>query len=214
MTISILGPGNMGKALASIWSKKGYKIIFSHSKNEEKINQLLNVVAGSTAETIVNAIKLADVIVLTTQYAGLQELYQYKDHFENKMVFSCVSNLTPDFSGNTIGLPTNRKISVAEEIQENLSKALVCEAFNSAFAVNIENLERLKGNELGSIFYCTDHQDIKKTAQQLISDLDYTPIDAGVLKNARTLETFATVWVQMAVVANKYPGYGLKIINQ
>jgi len=35
-----------------------------------------------------------------------------------------------------------------------------------------------------------------------------------LLKSARALETLATVWVQMTVVANKYPGFGLKIVQQ
>jgi 8-hydroxy-5-deazaflavin:NADPH oxidoreductase len=214
MKISILGPGNMGTALALQWSRKGYQIIISHSRNAEKINQLLSLIKGASFEKMPAAISAADVVVVTCQYEGLKELYQYKDAFKNKIVISCVSNLKPDFSASTIGLKTDRTISVAEEIQENLHKAKVGEAFNTAFAANIHNANRKTSTDVANIFYCTDYEDIKQTIEQLIIDLNYQPIEAGNLKSARTLETLATVWVQMAVVANKYPGYELKIIKQ
>ncbi len=214
MKIAILGPGNMGTALASQWSRKGYEIIFSHSKNAEKISKLLSLIKGSSFETLPTAIKDADVVVITCQYEGLYEIFKYKESFNNKIVISCVSDLKPDFSANTIGLKTDRNISVAEEIQENFPLAFVGEAFNTAFASNIGNPSRLVNEEKGTIFYCTNHKNSKATIEALISDLEYEPIDSGNLKSARALETLATVWVQMAVVANKYPGYGLKMVKQ
>jgi 8-hydroxy-5-deazaflavin:NADPH oxidoreductase len=214
MKISILGPGNMGTALASLWSKKGHEIIFSQSKNQEKVNKLLKLIKGSSFENFKTAVTNADVIVITCQYEGLQEIFDYKLELKEKIILSCVSNLKPDFSANTIGLKTDRTISVAEEIQENFPLAFVGEAFNTAFASNIGNLNRLLNEEKGTIFYCTNQENSKPVIEELITDLDYEPIDAGNLKSARALETLATVWVQMAVVANIYPGYGLKIIKQ
>lgn len=204
----------MGTALASEWSKKGHEIIFSHSKNDEKISRLLSLIKGASFEKLPAAIKNSDIIVISCQYEGLEEIYEHEYSFENKIVISCVSNLKPDFSANTIGLKTNRTISVVEEIQENLPNAFVGEAFNTAFAANISNPNRVLNKTTGTIFYCTNHNNIRKTIEQLITDLNYEPNDAGSLKSARTLETLATIWIQMAVVANIYPGFGLKIIKQ
>ncbi|GEM_PF-2408316 len=214
MEITILGPGNMGTALATVLSKKGHEITFSHSKNEEKINQLLKLIQGSKYEKIPDAVSYSDVIIITTGFEGLAEIFEHRKTFKDKIVISCTSNLNPNFSGNTIGLATKQTISVAEEIQQNLSEALVAEAFNTAFALNIGNPNRLTNPEMASIFYCSDHESIKPTVAQLITDLQYEPVDAGMLKSARALETLATVWVQMTVVANKYPGFGLKIVQQ
>ena len=214
MKITILGPGNMGVALAANWVMKNHEITFSHSKSKDKINTILSDIEGSQYLELAEAIQYSEIIIITSVYDGLAEIFQHKELFENKIVISCTSNLTPDFQGNTIGLKTERTISVAEEIQENLPNAFVGEAFNSAFAVNIGNLERLKNQEQGSIFYCSNHNTTKDVTSKLISDLHFQPIDAGDLKSARGLETFATVWVQLAVVSNKYPGFGIKIINQ
>jgi 8-hydroxy-5-deazaflavin:NADPH oxidoreductase len=214
MKITILGPGNMGVALATNWKLKNHEITFSHSKNKERIKTILESIKGSQYLELKEAVQYSEVIIITSVYEGLAEIFNYKELFKNKIVISCTSNLLPDFQGNTMGLVTERTISVAEEIQENLPSAFVGEAFNTAFAVNIVNLERLNNKETGSIFYCSNHATTKRVASQLISDLSFQPIDAGDLKSARALETFATVWVQLAVVSNKYPGFGIKIINQ
>jgi 8-hydroxy-5-deazaflavin:NADPH oxidoreductase len=214
MKIAILGPGNIGTALAIQWSKKGHDIIFSHSNKIEKINQLLSLIKDSGFKKLPDAISDAEIIIITCQYDGLKEIFANSALFTNKIVLSCVSNLRPDFSGNTIGLHTERTTSVAEEIQENLPNALVGEAFNSAFAANINNPNKIDDSKDSSIFYCTNHDSIRSTIEQLIMDINYEPVNAGNLKSARALETFATIWVQMAVVANKYPGYELKIIKR
>jgi 8-hydroxy-5-deazaflavin:NADPH oxidoreductase len=209
MKIAILGPGNMGMALATQWSANGHNIIFSHSNNTDKVKKIIELVKGSVYENMPTAVSLADVVVITCQYEGLAEIFKLKDAFKDKIVLTCVSNLRPDFSGNTIGLSTHRQESVAEEIQKNLPNALVAEAFNTAFAANISTISDTKCN--GSILYCTDHEGIKEKIEDLISLLKYTPLYTGGLKTARAVETFATVWVQLAAVANIYPGHTFKI---
>lgn len=213
MRISILGPGNMGVALAKNWVLKGHQITFSHSRKKEKISAILQEIKGSQFLELAEAIQYSDVIVIASAYEGLSEIFRYKNLFSNKIVISCTSNLKPDFQGNTIGLQTSRSFSVAEEIQENLPDAFVGEAFNSAFAENIGNLQRFDSTTVASIFYCSDHTKNKEVALQLISELNYQAIDAGALKSARALETFATAWVQLAVVSNHYPGFEIKVVN-
>ncbi len=213
MKVTILGPGNMGLALAKNWILKGHQITFSHSKRKEKINAILEEIKGSQYLELTEAIQYSEVIIIASVYDGLSEIFRYKDLFSNKIVISCTSNLKPDFLGNTMGLQTSRGFSVAEEIQENLPTAYVGEAFNTAFAENIGNLQRIESKTIASIFYCSNHTKNKEVASQLISDLNYQAIDAGDLKSARALETFATSWVQLAVVSNHYPGFEIKIVN-
>ncbi|RPI34779.1 MAG: hypothetical protein EHM54_09155 [Nitrospiraceae bacterium] len=40
MNIGIIGAGNIGSGLGKIWAKKGHKIIFSFSRNPEKLGSL------------------------------------------------------------------------------------------------------------------------------------------------------------------------------
>lgn len=213
MRISILGPGNMGVALAKNWVLKGHQITFSHSRKKEKISTILQEIKGAQYLELADAIQHSEVIIIASVYEGLSEIFRHKALFNNKIVISCTSNLKPDFQGNTIGLQSSRSLSVAEEIQENLPDAFVGEAFNSAFAENIGSPQRIESKTIASIFYCSDHSKNKEVAKQLISDLNYQAIDAGNLKSTRALETFATAWVQLAVVSNHYPGFEIKIVN-
>lgn len=129
-------------------------------------------------------------------------------------MITCVSGLVPDFSGQTIGLSTNLKQSVAEEIAGKLPGAKVVEAFNVAFAEVLNAPDQhFANNERASIFYCGDDPEAKLQTAGLIEDCGCQAIDAGVLIAARSLETLASAWVQFAVAGNLFPRLGLKALR-
>lgn len=41
MNIGIIGAGNMGAALGKLWAKAGHQVIFSYSRDEDKLVRLL-----------------------------------------------------------------------------------------------------------------------------------------------------------------------------
>jgi predicted dinucleotide-binding enzyme len=117
--------------------------------------------------------------------------------FDSKPVLTCVSALRPDFSGVTVGLPTDRTASVAEEIAARAPGARVVEAFNTTFAEVIARGPGFDGlvKDGGppSLFYCGDDAAAKDTAAALIRDCGFDPVDAGPLSVARSQETLASV---------------------
>ena len=56
MNIGIIGSGNIGSGLGKIWVQKGHKVMFSFSRNHEKLKTLAaagqNSSAGSPAEAV------------------------------------------------------------------------------------------------------------------------------------------------------------------
>jgi 8-hydroxy-5-deazaflavin:NADPH oxidoreductase len=213
MNIAILGPGNMGIALATMWARRGHHISFSLSNNPAKMRQVLELVDNAAFLPLAAAVTEADVVVLCLQYDGLDDIYEHKERFEGKLVITCMNDLKPDLSGNTIGLKTGRTLSVAEEIQALITNAFVVEAFTTVFAVNIRSLKRARSKEKGTVFYCTDHADKVPVVEKLIDDLGYRATNAGKLKNARTLETLGTIWYQLAVISSAYPDHELQIVK-
>ncbi len=213
MNIAILGPGNMGIALATMWARCGHRISFSLSNNQTKVRQLLQLLDNTSFLPLSDAIQDADVVVLCLQYAGLDDIYQQKERFDGKLVLTCMNDLKADLSGKSIGLKTRRTQSVAEEIQTLLKKAFVIEAFTTVFAVNIRSLKRVKSKEKGTVFYCTDHTHKIPIVEKLIDDLGYRATNAGKLRNARTLETLGTIWYQLAVISSTYPDHELQIVK-
>jgi predicted dinucleotide-binding enzyme len=40
MNIGIIGSGNMGASMGKIWAAKGHKVLFSFSKDQEKLREV------------------------------------------------------------------------------------------------------------------------------------------------------------------------------
>jgi 8-hydroxy-5-deazaflavin:NADPH oxidoreductase len=215
MKIGIIGSGKMGSGLGKIWAKAGHQVIFSYSRDENKLRQLAESV-GETAKvgTPEVAVAESDVIMLAVWAPTLEEVFRTAGSLDGKIIITCVSALQPDFTGQTIGLATDLKISVAETIQKLAPKAKVVEAFNTTFAEIIASDSREFGDDRPSIFYCGDDADAKTIVARLIEECGYDPMDAGKLIVARSLETLATAWVQFAVASQLFPNIGVKALRR
>lgn len=217
MNIAILGSGNMGGGLGKLWSKAGHQVIFSYSRNPDKLQQLA---AGTTAKVAdpKEAVAQSDVIMLAVGASVLEDVMTTVGSvngksLDGKIVITCVSGLKPDFTGQTIGLPTALTVSMAEIVQQLAPGATVVEAFNITFAETIAAESRCFGSDRPSVFYCGDDAAAKKLVSGLIEDCGYDAVDAGTLTVARSLETLATAWVQFAVASQLFPNIGLKALR-
>jgi 8-hydroxy-5-deazaflavin:NADPH oxidoreductase len=215
MKIGILGSGNMGGGLGKLWAKAGHQVIFAYSRDESKLQHLAQS-AGENAKagTPIEAISQSDVILLSVWMPDVEAVIGAAGSMDEKIVITCISALQPDFRGQTMGLPTNLTMSVAESLQNLLPTAKVIEAFNSTFAEIIAADSRQFGHDRPSVFYCGDDAEAKNIVAGLIEDCGYEAIDAGKLTTARSLETLATAWVQFAVVSQLFPNLGLKALRR
>lgn len=214
MNIGIIGTGNMGAGLGKLWAKAGHQVIFSYSRDENKLRELATAAAATAKAGTIQDAAAQDVILLAVWLPALEEVIHAAGSLDGKIVITCVSGLQPDFTGHTIGLATDLKISVAETIQQLIPNAKVVEAFNTTFAEIIASDSRQFGADFPSVFYCGDDVGAKQIVVNLIEDCGYEPVDAGSLLVARTLETLATAWVQFAVSSQLFPNLGLKALRR
>ena len=215
MNIGILGAGNMGAALGTIWAAAGHRVIFSVSRDAAKLEKLAAEVgpqarAGSVAE----AVQDSDVLLLAVWPDLLDEVLGQAGDLTGKTLITCVSGLRPDMSGKTMGLPTNLTEPMAAQIARKAPGARVVEAFNTTFAEIVAAPSRRFGPDRPSIFYCGDDAEAKQTTATLIEAADFEAVDAGPLAVAAALETLATAWVQLAVVSHLFPNPGLKALRR
>lgn len=215
MNIGIIGAGNMGFALATIWSKAGHAVCLSFARDEAALRQQATTLSNAQVATPVEAARFGEVLLLAVPYPALPKaLAGVAEVVDGKPLLSCVSGLLPDFSGGTIGLPTTRTESVAEEIARMLPLAHVVEAFNTTFAEVLQAPDRQFGVLNPSVMYCGDNAAAKTVAAQLIAEAGYQPLDVGPLRQARSLETLASVWVQLAAATGLFPQAGLRILTR
>jgi 8-hydroxy-5-deazaflavin:NADPH oxidoreductase len=215
MKIGVIGSGNMGGGLGKIWAQAGHQVTFSYSRNENKLRELAtdageNATVGTPEEAVLHS----DIVLLSVWLPSIEEVIRTMGSLNDKIIITCVSGLQPDFTGQTIGIATDLKMSVAETIQQLSPSAKVVEAFNSTFAEIIASDSRRFGADCPSIFYCGDDTEAKRIVADLIEECGYEAIDAGSLIVARSLETLATAWVQFAVASKLFPSTGLKALRR
>jgi 8-hydroxy-5-deazaflavin:NADPH oxidoreductase len=65
MKIGIIGAGNMGTGMGKFWAANGHQLMFSYSRNPEKLKTTAASVSADTLTgTPAEAVKFADVVVL------------------------------------------------------------------------------------------------------------------------------------------------------
>lgn len=215
MNIGIIGTGAMGSALGKLWAQQGHQVLFSFSRDPKKLEAAAQS-AGANAKvaTPQEAVQESEVVILGVKPEVLNEALGSAGGLKGKIVITFMSDLRMDPSGKKLGIATNRKQSVAEQIAELEPEANVVEAFNVTFADILASESRLFGEDKASIFYCGDNASAKATVAGLIGDCGYEAVDAGSLQTARSLETLATAWVQFAVASGLFPNIGLKALRR
>jgi len=191
MKIGILGSGNVARALAKPWAKKGHEIVFG-SRNPEKALEIAESMGKNVcSSTYEEAAKWGDVVVLATPYTAAQDIIKTVGDLTGKILVDCTNPLAPDLSGLTVGLTT----SAAEEISK-MTSAKVVKAFNAMGVGVMANVQF--GSETASNFICGDDDEAKSVVRSLGEDIGFDVIDIGPLSNARLLEPLAMLWIYLA----------------
>ena len=193
MNIAVIGSGNMGSGLGKIWAKKGHKVIFSFSRNMEKLKELAASVPNAKAATPKEAVEQSDVVLLSVRWPNVEEAITACGPLSGKTIIDCTNPLKHDLTGLEIGHTT----SAAEEIAKLAKGANVVKAFNTIFAEVYQTNSRLFGTRTTTMFYCGDDKEAKSKAEQLIRNIGFEAIDAGPLTVARCLEPLAMLMIQL-----------------
>ena len=187
--IAIVGSGKAGTALDAGLSRAGYEVRFAKR--------------AELPETA----SWADVIVLAVPFGAVREVaLALKPVADGKIVIDVTNALTPDFQ-----LAMGFMTSGAEELQKLLPRAHVVKAFNTVFAQHMST-GKVNGEQL-TAFVAGDNEAARKTVLELAKALGFDPVDAGPLKNARSLEPLAFLNIQLSWVLGNGPNVGFKFVH-
>lgn len=193
MNIGIIGSGNVGSGLGKLWVKKGHKVVFSFSRDPEKLKALAGADQNASAGSPAEAVQQSEVILLSVRWETVEEALKAAGPLRGKILIDCTNPLNPDLKGLAVGHTT----SAAEEIARMAPGAMVVKAFNTVFAEIYHSDSRLFGSRMPTMFYCGDDGDAKTTVVKLIREIGFEPMDAGPLKSARYLEPLAMLMIQL-----------------
>jgi predicted dinucleotide-binding enzyme len=209
MNIGIIGSGKMGSGLGTIWARHGNNVIFSYSRDPEKLKSLAaasKARAGSPEE----AVKASDVILLSPRWSTVDDALQAAGPMQGKIVIDCTNPLT----GNADALVVGHSTSAAEILAQRLPGAKVVKAFNTVFAEVYHSDTRLFGSRRATMFFCGDDPEAKSVVSKLILQIGLDPVDAGPLTSARHLEALAMLMITLGYGMNMGTNIALSLIHR
>jgi predicted dinucleotide-binding enzyme len=196
MRIGILGSGLMGGKLGTIFARAGHEVVFSYTRQPEKLKRLARQAGGrARAGTPREAAQDTDAVLVAVHWSRLDDLLEQAGDLAGRVVLSCSLPMNADDTGLVVA----RTSSGAEEVANRIPEARVVSAFNTVPSeVLFGVFEKRRRANRPSLVYCGDDRKSKAVAARLIRDAGFEPIDAGPLRIARYTEPFALLVAQLA----------------
>jgi len=197
MKIAILGTGNVGSALARVWTRKGHEIVFGTREPQSvKVQDLVaNLGKRARADSPERASQASEIVLLATPWPAARETLQLCGRLAGKLVIDCTNPLAQDLSGLALGGDT----SGGEQVAQWAGGAPVFKAFNTTGAENMSKAAEFAQRPV--MFYCGNDDAWRPTVSKLVEDAGFEPVDAGRLSSARWLEPLAMLWIHSAYKA-------------
>lgn len=173
--VSILGTGNMGKAIASI---------------VEKADSTAQLLGSKDTDTPVRG----DIVVLAVPYPAIgQVLAERADQLVGKTVVDITNPV--DFSTfDSLTVPADA--SAAAELAAALPNSRVLKAFNTNFAATLAT--GAVDDQPTTVLIAGENEQAKTELAALITAAGLKAIDAGSLRRARELEALAFLQITLA----------------
>lgn len=210
MKIAILGPGKIGSGLGRIWAGKGHEVIFSFSRDRERLEKLAASIPNAKSSSPAEAVSRSDIVLLSARWDNVREAISAAGPLRDKILIDCTNPLLPDLGGLAVGHTS----SAAEEISNMAGGSLVVKAFNTVFADTYHSSSRLYGSRQLTMFYCGDDTGAKTTVEKLIRDAGFGPVDCGPLTIARYLEPLAMLIIQLGYAQGMGTNIAMSLIRR
>lgn len=193
MKIAIIGIGSVGGTLAKCWSSLGHDVILgARTLPHERAESLAGECHGTVRiETARAAAEKADVVVLATPWASTQAAVESLGPLGTKVLIDCTN---PWVYGE--GLRVGFETSGAELIEGWADGGRVTKTLNQT---GFENMAEPRFGEHSAVmFVAGDDEEAREITSSLVSELGLEALQVGGLRNARLLEPFAALWIEIA----------------
>ncbi|MEM1256055.1 MAG: NAD(P)-binding domain-containing protein [Cyanobacteria bacterium P01_H01_bin.21] len=183
MKIGILGSGNMGRSLGTLWAEQGHSVFFG-ARTQAKGQQIAEQMGHNTqGGTNTEAAEFGDVLLYTIRGVNPAEVLSTIDVLDGKILIDCNNFEIPaEFAYEPI------PYSLAESLADQAPNAKIVKAFNTMAQEIFELSPQPLDQHNVSVFLASDDATAKHTVAQLAQALGFNPIDCGPLRQARLLE--------------------------
>lgn len=188
--VAIIGLGNIGKTLAQNFVKGNQPVIIASRKLEDAKALAKELGAQATAAEISEAIKNADIIVLSVWFNTIRELFeQFSTELQGKIIIDPSNPIAPDESGGF------KKIIGEKESAGQLNAAILpkgaklIKAFGTLGAASLASAA-FQSSEKSVLFYASSDTTVDKDIEKLIEYNGFDAVKVGDLEQSIRIEVF------------------------
>ena len=189
MKIAIIGNGNVGSALERGLKRAGHDV------------------RATGHENVRETVEWGELIMLAVPFGAIDDALQTMSDAVNGKVLIDVTNALDDNMALVIGCTT----SGAEELQRKAPRAKVVKAFNTNFAQHMDS--GYVGETALTVLAAGDDEGARETALKLAREIGFDAVNAGLLQNARWLETLGYLNIQLGYVVGHGTATGFHYIH-
>lgn len=205
MKIAIIGTGNVGGALATKWANKGHDIHLGVRNTAEFKGQELLKNPGTKVFSIEEAVKLSEVILISTPAMTAVEVARSLGDTSGKIIVDAMNIV---MGRGPQGFKTTADAILANTQTKDVVKCLNTTGFN-----NMQN--PVYGNVAIDMFTCGDSTGGKQVAMQLSSDAGFGACyDIGGNDKFELMEQFAWFWINLAMFRGQGREIGFKLLKR
>jgi len=190
MRIAIIGAGNVGGTLGRRWTELGHTVMFGVRAGSAVKG---GTPAGATVTSVADGCAAAEVVVLATPWAAVQDAIRDMGDLTGKTLFDTTNPIAQGFKAD-LG-PAGE--SGGERVAAMAPGARVVKVFNTTGFQNMAN--PVYDGAATTMFYAGDDPNARQTAHQLATELGFEAVDAGPLIRARELEHLALLWISLSI---------------
>ena len=188
--VAVIGLGNIGKTVAQNFVKGNRQVIIASRKLEDAKALAQELGTLATAAETGEAIKNADIIILSVWFNTIQELFeQYGTELQGKIIIDPSNPIAPDENGGF------KKIIGEKESAGQLNAAILpqgatlVKAFGTLGADSLANAA-YQTPEKSVLFYATDDTSVDAAIERLIQDNGFDAVKVGGLDQSIRIEVF------------------------
>jgi len=214
MKIGIIGCGKVGGTLGKRWARKGHDVIFGSRHPDSQDMRELQHEAGphSCCVNVREAAAAGDVVVLAVPWSEAQNAIKEAGNLEGRIIIDVMNPFKQGAHGLPAGMAVDADTSAAELVAKWAPNSRVVKAFNHmSFLVMAE--PEFDGRA-ATAFIAGDDTEAKNVVSQLVSDLGLEPFDVGPLYEARYLEAFAMLYIDMVYVHGHDPHFTFAVLTR
>ena len=209
MQIGILGTGRMGVRLAAMFAGVGHVVILG-SRDLPRARRIVSglrrttITAGSYVQATDAPIILPAMFIRDGLFDQLVPLHPV---LRGKLLIDITNPFNNDYTDFILPWDT----SGAEQIQVRVPEARVVGAFKNVWWEVFDAPHF--GDTLSDVFVVSDDAGAKQTFFELVQGTPFRYIDAGNLKNARTIERMTLLSGEMGQRYGFFPRMNYKLLG-